>query len=106
MGCSGTSLRKPSLSRRSNAFLPPLPYRRSLVEEGQRRLSWAAAFLQAEAAQQRAFDSESAVAEAAVAGVYAWRTAADYDSLGAVLDAAAGAMQVGPPLSMVQGFRV
>lgn len=76
------------------------------MEEGQRRLAWAAAFLQLEAAQQRAFEGAAAVAEAALAGVYAWRTAADHDALCAVLDAAAAAMQVpftppSPPISML-----
>lgn len=66
-----------------------------MIEEGQRRLPWAAAFLQLEAAQQHAFESPAALAEAALASVYAWRTAADYDVLGGVLDAAAAALQVG-----------
>lgn len=72
----------------------PLTLHRSVVEEGQRRPPWAAAVLQLEAAQQSAFDSPSAVAEAALTCVYTWRGVTDFDLLGGMLAAAAAAMQV------------
>ena len=70
---------------------------RALIEEGHRRLPWALAYLELEAAQQRTFQSPSAVAETVLAGVYAWRTADDHDALSSALDLTVEALQVTPP---------